>query len=323
MHVRDIGLNLDYIGPWRKLDQLERQLDHFRALGFRLIEIDITPFHLIVNGEIHQKSLNAFLGVIRNFDLRYTIHGLLRLNLAYDSRRALCEQIMRSQIEICRAIGASVLVYHSGLQALDEVRYGVRETLLSDAELLEGARHEVDAFRRLAPLAADAGVIIGMENGDTHLWEHRQMARFGLSREALAKYHARIRIAPIVRQLEAIAHPNIGLAVDVGHLYIAAQDMGFDYLSEIAQAGPWLKHIHLSDNFGRLDRGFDDEAERWAFGEADVHMPPGWGEIPYHQVFACWPDYHGDIIIELKPAFFDVAQDARHTLQTLIECTTA
>ncbi|MBN1934033.1 MAG: sugar phosphate isomerase/epimerase [Anaerolineae bacterium] len=318
MHVKNIGINLDHIGPWRKLDQLECQLDHFRMIGFKLIEIDITPFHLIINGQIHQPSLNAFLAVIRNFDLSYTVHGLLRLNLAYDSRHALCEQIMRSQIEICRAAGASRLVYHSGLQALDEVRYGVRQTLLSDDELAEGARYEVEAFRRLAPLAADAGVTIGMENGDTHRWEHEQMARFGLPREALSKHHARIHIMPIVCQLEAIDHPNVGLTVDVGHLYIAARDMGFDYLTAIKRAAPWLKHIHLSDNFGRLDWGFDQESDRWAFGEADVHMPPGWGEIPYREVFARWPDYHGDMIIELKPSFFDHAQGGLHVLQALL-----
>ncbi len=318
MRVSDIGLNLDHIEPWRKLDQLEQQLDHFHSLGFRLIEIDITAFHLVVNGEIHRPSLDAFLGVIRGLDLRYTVHGLLRLNLAYDSRHALCEQIMRSQIEICRAMGASVLVYHSGLQALDEVRHGVRQTLLSDDELAEGAQREVAAFRRLAPLAADAGVTVGMENGDTHLWEHREIARFGLPREALSRHHARVHIPPIVRQLEAIDHPNIGLTVDVGHLYIAACDMGFDYLTAVEQAAPWLKHVHLSDNWGRLDRGFNDEPDRWAFGEADVHMPPGWGEIPYREVFARWPDYHGDVIIELKPSFFDHARDGLHVLQSLL-----
>ncbi|MCB0084264.1 MAG: hypothetical protein KDE47_25165, partial [Caldilineaceae bacterium] len=70
----------------------------------------------------------------------------------------------------CRAVGAGVLVYHSGLQALDLVRYGVCHTLLRDAELAAGAQQEVAALRELGPVAADAGVIIGMENGDSHQW---------------------------------------------------------------------------------------------------------------------------------------------------------
>jgi hypothetical protein len=61
------------------------------------------------------------------------------------------------------------------------------------------------------------------------------------------------------RLLEAIDHPNVGMAMDVGHLYIAARDMGFDYLEGISQAAPWIRHVHISDNFGNLDQGFDIE----------------------------------------------------------------
>lgn len=323
MHVQEIGINLDTVGPQRPFEQLASQLDHFRSLGFRLVEIDITPYHLIVHGDIHRPSLADLVAVTGSFDLRYTIHGLLRLNLAYDARHDLCRRIMRQQIDICRAIGASCLVYHSGLQALDEVRYGVRQTLLNEEELGEGARREAQAFRELAPLAAGAGVVIGMENGDTHQWEHEVIARFGLPRSALSRHHARIHIPPIVRQLEAIGHPHVGLTVDVGHLHIAAHDMGFDFLEAVEQAAPWVKHIHLSDNLGLLDRGFDSEPERWAFGEADVHMPPGWGKVPYGQVFACWPDFGGHLIVELKPAFFDYATEGLRAVQALLAETSA
>ncbi len=319
MSVYDIGINLDRIAARAKFRQLERQLDDVRSNGFRLVEIDLTPFHLIVNGEIHRPSLEMFLDVVRNFDLRYTVHGLSRLNLAYDSRHALCRQIMRCQIEICRAMGACRLVYHSGLQALDEVRYGVRRTLLTPSELVAGARREVAALRALAPVAADGGVIIGMENGDTHQWEHALIARFGLPRSALSQHHARIHIEPMVRQLEAIDHPNVGLTLDVGHLYIAAHDMGFDYLAAIARAASWLKHVHLSDNFGKLDRGVDSEPDRWAFGEADVHLPPGWGEIPYRAIFDRWPDYDGDMILEIKPWFMDDAAAGRQRIRALLD----
>jgi sugar phosphate isomerase/epimerase len=225
---------------------------------------------------------------------------------------------MRCQIEICRAMGAFCLVYHSGLQALDEVRYGVRRTLLSQEELAAGARREVLAWQELAPLAADAGLLIGMENGDTHQWEHELIARFGLPRAAMSQHHARIHVEPIVRQLEAIDRPNVGLTLDVGHLHIAAHDMGFDYLAAIQSAAPWLVHVHLSDNLGKLDRGFDNEPDRWAFGEADIHMPPGWGSIPYDEIFKRWPDYDGAIVMEIKSGFADYCQEGLHTMQALL-----
>jgi len=319
IHVHDIGIALGGTGGPGQLQQLAQQLAYARSLGFGLVEIDITAFHLILDGEIHQPSLEKWLAVLPSFDLRYSLHGLLRLNLAYDARHALCRQIMRCQIEICRAAGASVLVVHSGLQALDEVRYGVRPTLLSREELEAGARREVDAFQELAPLAADAGVALCMENGDPHQWEYTLLARYGLPRAAISEHHARLHVEPMVRQLEAIDRPNVGMALDVGHLYIAAHDLGFDYLEAVGVAAPWIKHLHVSDNFGRLDRGFDAEPERWAFGEADIHMPPGWGHIPYGELLARLPRYEGDMILEIKPGFIEYAGQGLRAMEKYLD----
>ena len=303
--INRIGIPSDSLGGHNNLQDLEAKLAHYQDLGYGLVELDSGAFPIIVNGEIRQPQLADFASVLKNFDLRYSVHGLSRLNLAYDPRHELCRRIMACQIELCRAVGAEHLVYHSGLQALDVVQSGIRRTLLSDEELAAGAQREVEAFKALAPLAADRGVIIGMENGDSHQWEHNLIAGFGLPHEVLSKHHARLHIPPIVRQLEAIDHPNVAMTLDVAHLHIAAHDMGFDYLEAIEQAAPWVKHLHANDNFGRLDQGFSHEPDRWPFGEGDVHMPPGWGSIPYEAVFARLPDYEGDLVLELKPGFQD------------------
>lgn len=317
-HVRDIGIA---VGDFRGIDvlgQLERGLAYVSELGFRLVEIDITPFALIINGELHPGRSNDFSAVLRNFDLRYSLHGLMRLNLAYDSRNALCRQIMRCQIEIARTVGASCIVYHSGLQALVDARHGVRQSLLSDAELLAGAQLEVESFKALAPIAADAGVIIGMENGDPHQWEYDVLARFGCPFSELLKHHARLRIEPIARQLQAIDHSHIGITLDVGHLYLAACALEFDFIDAVRKAAPWTRHIHAHDNFGRLDRGFGSESDRWPYGEADLHMPPGWGTIPLRELFVNLPDYDRDIVLEIKPGFFDYFAEALSTTQKMV-----
>ena len=317
--IHHIGVPSDARGGTKSLKRLEQELDYLQRLGYTVIEIDLIAFGVIINGEVQPRPVANLAAVLNNFDLAYTVHGLSRLNLAYDPRHELCRQIMASQIEICRAIGAAQLVYHSGLQALDQVRYGVRRTLLSDDELAQGAQREVEAFKALAPLAAAAGVVIGMENGDSHRWEHNLMAQFGLPRAALAKHHARLYIDPIVRQLEAINHPHVALTLDIAHLHIAAHDMGFDYLAAVETAAPWVKHLHANDNFGRLDWGFDNEPDRWPYGEADIHLPPGWGSIPYEEVFARLPDYAGDLILEIKPGFQDYLDEALQNMRGILE----
>ena len=225
---------------------------------------------------------------------------------------------MRAQIELSAAMGATRLVYHSGLQALDEVKSGFRATLLTPQELEEGARREVTAFKELAPVAADSGVIICMENLDPHLWEHNLIRSFGLPRAEIDRHLARLRIGPIARQLEAIQHPNVGMTLDVGHLYMASEDRGFAYLDAVSDAAPWVRHLHASDNFGRLDMGFSAERDRWAFGEADMHMPPGWGSIPYREVFARLPDYRDDLILEILIELEDHYAEARTNMQAFL-----
>lgn len=304
---------LDFLG------RFEAGLDHLQKIGFGVVELSPEPFALIVNGALRRDALADFASILSNFDLRYSLHAPNRLNLAYDSRQALSLAIFENLLEICRGIGASRLVYHSGLQALDEARHGVRRKLLSHDELRTGRQQEIEAFRRLGPLAADSGVVIGMENGDSHLWEHTLMAQFGLPSSALLDHHARLHTAPIVEQLEAINHPNVAMTLDVGHLYIAANDMGFDYLEAVEIAAPWVRHLHVNDNFGKLDRGFDSESVRWVFGEADLHLPPGWGTVPYEEIFPRLRGYKGDLILEIKEGFADHLPEALSTMKQLID----
>jgi sugar phosphate isomerase/epimerase len=316
--INAIGLAVGVSAGSKRFQRLEEMLAHVQGAGYKLVELSFSSLGIIFDGAVRPGPLADLLAVTRNFDLRYTVHGLNRLNLAYDPRHELCKRIMAAQIEIAGAVGASCLVYHSGLQALDAVHHGVRRTLLSEQELVEGAQREVKALRALAAQARDAGVLIGMENGDSHLWEHTIMAQFGLLRADLERHHARLMIPPIVRQLEAIDDPAVGMTLDIAHLHIAAHDMSFDYLEAVEQAAPWVRHLHANDNFGRLDWGFDSEPDRWPYGEADIHLPPGWGSIPYEEVFARLPAYQGDLILEIKPGFADYLDECLATTQELV-----
>ncbi len=318
MQIRNIGLAVSVAAGHQRFQRLEEALGRVADLGYELVELGISSLGIIFDGAVRPGPLADLVAVTRNTRLRYTVHGLNRLNLAYDPRHDLSKRIMAAQIEVGRAIGASCLVYHSGLQALDAVHHGVRHTLLSEAELAEGAAREVAALRELAPRAADAGLLIGMENGDSHLWEHDVIARHGLPRHALSQHHARLHIPPIVRQLEAVDHLAVGLCLDIAHLHIAAHDMGFDYLEAVSQAAPWVRHLHANDNFGRLDWGFDTESDRWPYGEADIHLPPGWGSIPYGEVFARLSDYRGDLILEIKAGFADYVGESLATMRSLV-----
>jgi len=299
------------------LSSLEAALRHITQLGFTGAEITVQAVSAVVNGRLHKPQVQRVQALLSQFDLYYTVHAPNRLNLAFGEPAEMQFDVLRACIEFCGAIGAPILVYHSGLQALDAARAGLR-SLPTEEELREGYKREVTTLRELAPLAADLGVTIAMENGDPHLWEYQLLKAHGHSPEELPRYHARLHISPILEQLAAIDHPAVGLCLDLGHLHVAAGVLGFDYLEAVSQAAPWVRHLHINDNFGKLDAGFNSEADRLPFGEGDLHLPPGWGIIPYREVFARLPQYRGAVVLEIKPRYVEHLDEALATIQTLI-----
>jgi len=304
MKIHALGIDV----PDKKVDGRRQilidTLSQARSAGFSLAELSIPSLNVIMNGELAPQRLEAIKNVTTRFDLRYSVHAPGRANLAFGRDPELEFRVLESCLRLTQAVGARVLVYHSGLQAMDAARAGTAALPGAD-ELARGAEREVAALRKLAPRAADLGVTIGMENGDPHLWEYAVLLRAGKRREELAKYHARMRTAAIVAQAEAVNHPNIGITLDLGHLHLATHALGEDYLEAVSAAAPWVRHLHINDNFGLLDTGYDSESDRLIYGEADLHLPPGWASIPFADAFERLSDYEGDIVLEIKERYRD------------------
>lgn len=292
-------------------------LTRVQGLGFQLAELSIPSLNVIFNGELITQRLQAIRETLARFDLRYSVHAPGRSNLAFGSDPDLEYRVLEACLRFTGAIGARVLVYHSGLQALHAARIGMA-ALPSDDELARGAEREVAALRKLAPIAADLDVIIGIENGDPHLWEYAVLRREGMAASDLPKYHARLRTSAIAAQAETVNHPNVGITLDLAHLHLATHALGEDYLEAISVAAPWVRHLHINDNFGKLDLGVDYEGYRLPYGEADLHLPPGWGALPFADAFDRLPDYEGDIVLEIKERYRDHLDEALDTTRRIM-----
>lgn len=319
MRIHRLGIDI----PDTQVDGSRRvlvdELAHVQSLGFTLAELSIPSLNVIMNGELIPQRVEAVKQALAHFDLRYSVHAPGRTNLAFRPDPEVEYRVLEACVRFCGAIGAKVLVYHSGLQALDAARTGLAP-LPDDEELASGAEREAAALRKLAPIAADLDVTIGMENGDPHLWEYVVLKQLGKAAADLAKYHSRMRAAAIVEQAVAVNHPNIGITLDLGHLYLATRALGDDYLEAIGTAAPWVRHLHINDNFGKLDMGVDYEGYRLPYGEADMHLPPGWGAIPFAEAFARLDDYEGDIVLEIKSRYRDHLDEVlMNTRQMLLE----
>lgn len=135
----------------------------------------------------------------------------------------------------------------------------------------EKERRFLDRVREAADRGSELGVAVNVENVEVEDF------RYGLD---------------AVREL---GHPNCGMTLDLGHLWLSANYFGYDYLDAVAQCAPVVRHIHINDNDGvfepmrltdyhvynTLDKGY-----RFTFSRGDIHIPPFWGTAPLGKAFS-------------------------------------
>lgn len=325
MNITGICINGDVVRFGGSLERLAEDLNYFQQCGFDGVEISVDGLDAVIGGRLEQSQVDRIRAITEQFDFVYTVHPPGRMNLAFPPSEpggtpdlALEKAVFAACLDFCAAIGAKVLVYHSGLIALHEVAYGLRS--LPDEEDVEAGRvREVSALGEVLPLAAEHGVIVAMENRDPHPWEIATLLRAGRSPDYLLTYHSGLSIPALVHQVREVNHANLGLTLDLGHLMLAANVCGFDYLEAIRQAAPYVRHLHGHDNFGRLGSVFDDLHERIPYGDGDLHLPPGWGTIPHLESLAQLSGYEGLYVLEIRPRFRGHFADALQTTRNLIQ----
>ena len=252
---------------------LHGELTFFHDLGYDAVEISPDAFDLIFCGRLHSPLVNDVVPVLERHGLRYSVHSPAALDLRDLRDHELQVQMADSVVEFCRLIHAEVLVLHFEQQSADPA--------------VEAAF--LDATRRLADRAQDQRLRIGVENIEVE------------------------RLAPVLEFVRRVDRPNVGLTFDVGHAFLAARYFGFDYLEAVRAAGPLLIHLHVTDNFGRYDplrlenfTLYRTQRSRDIFpvGRGDLHLPVGWGAIPYDQTFAALRGYQGSVITEYRYNLF-------------------
>lgn len=316
--IKGIGINCNDEAIDGRLDRLAAELDRAAAAGFDAYELSLAAVNGIRDGRIDEAELARLAAVLARRDLRTTVHGPMSLRLTEPTGRH--EQIFLRCLEATQRIGAEVLVYHSAQLAL---RPADQDTgLLPDAAALaESWRVETAALARVARHAERLGVIVAVENRDPHLWEIAALARHGKGAADLLTYHQGMRLDLLAEQVAAVGSPNVGICLDVGHAFLAAPYWASDYLAGIRAAAGHVKHVHWHDNFGRLDDRCESLGERLIFGEADNHLPPGWGAIPLADVLAALREagYAGWLTVELRGRYAhlwpEVAAVARRMVQ--------
>ena len=245
------------------------------------------------------------------------VHDPDRTNLAFSSDLELERDVLAASLEMCAAVGARILVYHSGLSAFNWLRLPGAEWP-SETQMNAAREAETKALQSLMPLAARYGVVVCVENMNYTGYEFEQLQKAGRPGSELRIYFPDLFLSELVEQVRAVDHSHLGITLDVGHLFTVTRPLGLDYLSAVQEAAPYIRHIHVSDNFGRPQGPYCSPREWNTHGEGDVHLPPGWGDIPLADTFSALSEYSGRVVLELRDRYRPYYRESREKIASLI-----
>lgn len=242
------------------LGQLDASLTAIKALGAEAAEISLFGEEVVCGGKVVSGRLAKLRAITRRHALRYSVHGLVSGNLMDTRDLPRQKAAVRAMLEVCDAIGATMLVQHSGhLRGLDPAQ----------RELAE--RQECDALAELGDVAQRYGVRIGLEN------------IFVAAEDEYCQSPA-----AVARTIRQIGQAHVCGVLDFSHAYIECNRRGLDWRREIQALSAVAGHLHVHDSFGipQGDRRFYRPAEATALGIGDLHLPLGWGDIPWQTLFS-------------------------------------
>lgn len=265
MPANSVGTNLTSI--YRNgLEALPKELSHLKSLDPDFIEIWPEFLGLFVAGRLDRERTGRSADILLDAGLSYTVHAPMEINLMDMVSGLPHREMLIESIRFADDIGAGTVVCHAGQ------RVAKRDALISFKEQLAAQR---EALREAGDLAAESDVTIAVEN-------YYPDARI----VAGETYDLSVRPSELAGQIESVDHPSVGVCLDTGHAALSAAAFGFDLFEECRKAAPLVRHIHIQDNFQKVNlTGEPNASEHRAFGLGDLHLPPGSGTIPLAELF--------------------------------------
>jgi sugar phosphate isomerase/epimerase len=237
------------------LSDLASTLDEIADLALDHVELPAYAYDLVIGGRVLPARLRDLREACRGRTHGFTVHGPLSINfMGPPAHLASFDAAARAFVEISAAIGAPHLVLHAGMVQASELGQ------IEDAYARQRAH-----LAKLGDVAGDHGVTVCVEN----LFDW-------------APYVATPGLVRLAREIEAIGHEAIRATFDFSHGLIHATQHGYDFLAEAEALAPYSNHLHLHDSFGLPDLPWVyTVAEADATGMGDLHLPVGWGGVPW------------------------------------------
>ncbi|MFQ3620123.1 MAG: sugar phosphate isomerase/epimerase [Spirochaetales bacterium] len=283
-----IGINADSSTIAGSLVTLKNLLDRFLQAGFQAVEIPVHGVGCIVGGRLHPIRVEKVVRLLKQYPFAYTVHGPDPVNLCDPKAPETHCQALQATIDFAKAIEASIVVYHGSYipkAKVSKFQAGLEKNLW---------KTEIDRFMTLGDYAEKRGVVIAVEN------------IFRQNGEESYRIDPR-RLREVVEKVQS---KGVGICFDFGHAYLSANEEGFDYLEAVQAVLPYLVHVHIHDNFGIPAKQEVRHLDALVLGIGDLHLPPGWGSVPYKEVReTVLAGYKGVRMLEIHPSLEEFYED--------------
>ncbi len=311
MQVNHIAINADAETIDGRVSVLRQELDGYLDAGFSAVELAAHGLGVLDNGRLHEKRLKEVLAILQDYPFQYLVHGPNPLNLMDMECNELEQRLFGATIEFSARVGSPLMVYHAGRYFPEEQFLLRGKTQLNESERCRMWENEKIRLIELGDIARRSNVMIAVENARPYL--DRPYYCYG---EFLQELSA---------MLKEVNHSNVKATLDIGHAFLASNFYRQDLLEGLESIAPHVRHIHMHDNHGRCCASFEKrQTELAVMGRGDLHMPPGWGSIPFADIFSKLPEYEGAVTIELRPRYREyvaaVLEDVQPFLHLQARC---
>ena len=248
--------------PNGDITALSDQIRRLKEVGVDSLEVSIYETDVICGKKINQQELKILKDTLLNQNFDYTVHGELSVNLMDQDNFDSHKEVLKRDIEVSSEIHATHLITHFG-QTTNKIYENKR---LYESYL----KKQQDCYAELGEYAKKLNVTLAIEN------------LFPFTLENYAPLPSEIAL-----QLNEINHPNVKCCLDISHGYINCTFRNAHFINEIKQMAPLSEHIHMHDSFGLIEKIWAYvPSELTSYGQGDLHLPLGWGDIPFNKIFS-------------------------------------
>jgi len=300
-----IGINADSSTINGNLAVLESMLRDFHAAGFSHVEIPVHGVDCVINGNVAMLHLAMVKQILGKFPFSYTVHAPDALNLADSLQPEIHAAALQATIDFAAEIGARIVVYHGSWESNSHNASTAKKPAPEDSVAIQAYwAREIDRLSRIAEYAALKGVTVAVEN---------------IFRQSMHERTYRIDPRELAAVVSAVNSRYLGICFDFGHAFISSNEEDFAIEDALFAVLPNLVHVHIHDNYGKPSAGFSRPIDMLFQGAGDLHLPPGWGLIPYSSLFPKFASsYQGVFMMEIQPRFKDFYSNAISWVEKMV-----